>query len=98
MYVPRLARAGSGGSLVPPAGERAWRLGIERRGTLENLALVPGADAGEPLAADQVRIAVHAAGLDFRDVLIALGMYAGEAPIGSGAAGAAPEGGPGVGH
>ncbi|MGC4750768.1 alcohol dehydrogenase catalytic domain-containing protein, partial [Micromonospora sp. DT201] len=35
----------------------------------------------------EVRIGVRAAGLNFRDVLIALGMYPGEAPLGSEAAG-----------
>ncbi|KOV67028.1 alcohol dehydrogenase catalytic domain-containing protein, partial [Streptomyces sp. MMG1121] len=34
------------------------------------------------LAAGEVRIAVRAAGLNFRDVLIALGMYPGEASMG----------------
>ncbi|KOV64276.1 alcohol dehydrogenase catalytic domain-containing protein, partial [Streptomyces sp. MMG1121] len=48
------------------------------------------------LAAGEVRIAVRAAGLNFRDVLIALGMYPGEAPLGSEGAGVVVEVGSGV--
>src|SRR2546429_211389 len=70
-----------------PAGQPAWHLGSEERGTLERLSLVPGAAAQEALAPDQVRVAGRAAGLNFRDVLIALGMYPGESPIGSEGAG-----------
>src|SRR6185503_19659347 len=38
-YVPRLAR--SGGALAPPAGGGNWRLDVTRRGTVEDLALLP---------------------------------------------------------
>jgi polyketide synthase 12 len=72
-------------AVVPPPG-RAWRLGSERKGTLEGLAILPS--GGErPLGAREVRVSVRAAGLNFRDVLIALGMYPGEAQLGSEAAG-----------
>src|SRR5205823_2420988 len=40
-YAPRVTPAGSGGTLVPPGGERAWHLGVERKGTLDGLALMP---------------------------------------------------------
>ena len=43
-----------------------------------------------------MRVAIQAAGLNFRDVLIALGMYPGKAPLGSEAAGVVAEVGPGV--
>ena len=50
-----------------------------------------------PLGPGQVRVAVRAAGLNFRDVLIALGMYPGEAGLlGSEVAGVVLEVGPGV--
>ena len=52
-----------------------WRLEAGGRGTLDGLALVPCPQAAAPLAAGQVRVAVRAAGLNFRDVLIGLGMY-----------------------
>nr|AFU81771.1 1-hexene synthase 1' [1-hexene ORF1' expression construct pBbA7c-hexORF1'] len=81
----RLARSGSGGAeLVPPAGA-PWRLDTTSPGTLENLALVPSAE--EPLGPLDVRVSVRAAGLNFRDVLIALGMYPGDARMGGEGAG-----------
>ncbi len=80
--VPRLVRAGQSTA----AFDRAWRLSIERKGSLEDLEIVPS-DAGRPLRTGEVRIGVRAAGLNFRDVLIALGTYPGEAPLGSEAAG-----------
>ena len=47
--------------------------------------------------AGQVRVGVRAAGLNFRDVLIALGMYPGDAGLlGSEGAGIVTEAGPGV--
>ncbi|KJS51839.1 hypothetical protein VM98_34970, partial [Streptomyces rubellomurinus subsp. indigoferus] len=49
--------------------------GTAAAGTLEGLALVPLPQALAPLAPGQLRIAVRAAGLNFRDVLLALGMY-----------------------
>ena len=49
-----------------------------------------------PLAAGQVRVAVRAAGLNFRDVLISLGMYPGEGVPGSEIAGVVTGTGPGV--
>jgi acyl transferase domain-containing protein/D-arabinose 1-dehydrogenase-like Zn-dependent alcohol dehydrogenase/acyl carrier protein len=90
-HAPRLARAGAGGSLIPPPGETAWSLDSESPGTLESLVLRANPRAREPLGPGQVRIAVHAAGLNFRDVLIALGIYPGHAPIGSEGAGVVAE-------
>ncbi len=87
LFVPRLARAGAGGSLLAPADGSAWHVGTDSPGTLESLALRPSQLAAAPLGPGQVRVAIHAAGLNFRDVLIALGMYPGEAPIGSEGAG-----------
>ncbi|GFJ85365.1 type I polyketide synthase [Phytohabitans houttuyneae] len=94
--VPRLAPASSGPSLVPPAGV-PWRLDSGRRGSLDGLGLVPCPAVAEPLVARQVRVRVGAAGLNFRDVLNALGMYPGEAGLfGSEAAGVVAEVGPEV--
>ncbi|WP_425575273.1 type I polyketide synthase [Streptomyces durmitorensis] len=56
----------------PPAG--AHRLGIPTKGTLENLTWVPCPEVEAPLTSGQVRVAVQAAGLNFRDVTIALGL------------------------
>jgi polyketide synthase 12 len=57
---------------APPAGPH--RLGIPARGTLENLTWVPCPEVEAPLTSGQVRVAVQAAGLNFRDVTIALGL------------------------
>jgi NADPH:quinone reductase-like Zn-dependent oxidoreductase len=91
LLAPRLA------PVAVPAlpGQDAWRLGTGRRGSLQDLGLVPS-NGGRPLETGEVRIGVRAAGLNFRDVLIALGLYPGEAPLGSEAAGVVIETGPGV--
>ncbi len=91
LFAPRFARVGSGGSLIPPPGGVAWHMGSQSSGTLEGLVLCPSSGAGESLGAGQVRVAVHAAGLNFRDVLVALGMYPGEAPLGGEGAGVVVE-------
>ncbi|MFK0032644.1 SDR family NAD(P)-dependent oxidoreductase [Streptomyces xinghaiensis] len=93
---PRLAPAGPGPEdLVPPAGTTAWRL-TPGGGTLEELSLAPAPDAEEPLAPGQVRIAVRAAGVNFRDALIALGMYPGKGTMGAEGAGVVVETAPDV--
>ncbi|MFI1358051.1 SDR family NAD(P)-dependent oxidoreductase [Streptomyces sp. NPDC020898] len=95
---PRLATlpARDTQALLPPAGSRAWRLAGSGSGTLSDLALVQGTADTAPLAAGQVRIAVCAAGLNFRDTLIALGMYPGEGVMGAEGAGVVTEVGPEV--
>ena len=91
VLAPRLTRVGT----TPVSDGEAWRLSAERKGSLEDLAIVPsGAD--RPLGAGEVRVGVRAAGLNFRDVLIALGLYPGDAPLGSEAAGVVLEVGSGV--
>ncbi|WP_431947917.1 SDR family NAD(P)-dependent oxidoreductase [Micromonospora marina] len=86
-YVPRLARAGSAGELLaPPAA--SWRLDAPVRGSLENLTLVASDAADAALGPREVRVRVRAAGLNFRDVLNALGLYPGDAgPLGGEGAG-----------
>jgi NADPH:quinone reductase-like Zn-dependent oxidoreductase/acyl carrier protein len=95
---PRLVRAHSAEALRTPDGS-AWRLHIPVKGTFEALRFVENPSALAPLTDGQVRIAVHAAGLNFRDVLDVLGMYPGDAgPLGGEAAGVVTEIGPGVTH
>ncbi|MEU6508503.1 SDR family NAD(P)-dependent oxidoreductase [Streptomyces sp. NPDC046942] len=94
--VPRLARLGTDGALVPPSDGGAWRLDTVGAGTLENLALVPWAAADAPPAPGQLRIEVRAAGLNFRDVLGALGMYPGDLTLGAEGAGVVTAVGPSV--
>nr|WP_313954643.1 SDR family NAD(P)-dependent oxidoreductase [Frankia sp. EI5c] len=82
-------------ALVSTAGRRAWRLETPG-GSPDDLRLVPFPAAEVPLEAGQVRIAVRAAGLNFRDVLTALGMVPVGAPLGTEAAGVVAEVGEGV--
>ncbi|TWF93886.1 type I polyketide synthase [Saccharopolyspora dendranthemae] len=95
-YAGRLARMASSGGLVPPAGV-PWRLDISQRGSLDDLELAPYPEALEPLAGRQVRVSIRSAGMNFRDVLNALGMYPGEAgALGNEAAGVVVDTGPDV--
>ena len=64
-----------------PAGESAWRLAAGGGGTLEDLVVEPCPQCRAPLAAGQVRVAVAAVGVNFRDVVVALGMYPGDGPV-----------------
>ncbi|MET7906384.1 SDR family NAD(P)-dependent oxidoreductase, partial [Streptomyces sp. NPDC005355] len=79
LWAPRLMRAGAAGSgdLVGPVGQPAWRLAVKGASTVENVTVVPCPEAREPLGPGEVRIAVHAAGMNFRDALIVVGMYPG---------------------
>ncbi|MEU2666475.1 type I polyketide synthase [Micromonospora sp. NPDC007220] len=95
LLAPRLARAASSPALAAPPVER-WRLDVTERGTLDNLALLPEAEEPRPLGPGQVRIAMRAAGLNFRDVLIALDMYPGGGVMGGEGAGVVVETGPDV--
>jgi candicidin polyketide synthase FscB len=94
VYGRRLTRPAPG--LVRPAGTEPWRLDITQRGTLDGLNLTACPEAAAPLGDGQVRIAVRAAGLNFRDVLIGLGVYPGQAVMGTEIAGLVTETGPQV--
>jgi acyl transferase domain-containing protein/NADPH:quinone reductase-like Zn-dependent oxidoreductase len=80
-HAPRLTTP----TLVPPATPH-WHLDVSTPGTPDNLVVVPS-DTDRPLGPGEIRLAVHAAGLNFRDVLMTLGMYPGPIAIGSEAAG-----------
>jgi coronafacic acid polyketide synthase Cfa7 len=96
--VPRLTRPDISTALTPPPGERAWRLSISGKvaRSLDGLVLAPCPDAAAALTAGQVRVAVRAAGISFRDVLVTLGMYPGEGLLGMDLSGVVLETGPGV--
>ena len=97
VLVPRLRYARAGTVLSPPAGSSAWRLVVAGQGTLEGLALADERQALAPLGPGQVRVGVRAAGLNFRDVVVALGMNPGLGTrIGDEGAGTVIETGPGV--
>ncbi|GAA5202317.1 hypothetical protein GCM10023322_84100 [Rugosimonospora acidiphila] len=94
VFAPRLAHARS--RLAVPDHGGAWRLDTGNAGTIAGLALHPLGEAPEPLGEVEVRVAVRAAGLNFRDVMIALGVYPGQARMGGEAAGVVTEVGAGV--
>jgi acyl transferase domain-containing protein/NADPH:quinone reductase-like Zn-dependent oxidoreductase/acyl carrier protein len=78
LYASRVSR--SGADLVEEGAARdagAWRLQPLGKSTLtgDNFSLIADPDAAAPLAEGQVRVAVRAVGVNFRDVLIVLGMY-----------------------
>ncbi|MGW6894274.1 SDR family NAD(P)-dependent oxidoreductase, partial [Streptomyces chartreusis] len=94
--VPRLARLAGGDVLMPPMGVGAgWRMDVVAQGRLDGVALV--AEEPRALEAGEVRVAVRAAGVNFRDVLNVLGMYPGDAGrLGHEGAGVVVEVGPEV--
>jgi polyketide synthase 7 len=78
-----------------------WRLGVSGGGTFEDVVIEPCATVDPQLQvgtlqAGQVRVAVRAVGVDFRDVMVALGMSSGPAELGGEGAGVVVEVGAGV--
>ncbi|MFJ8018425.1 SDR family NAD(P)-dependent oxidoreductase, partial [Streptomyces sp. NPDC096339] len=96
VLVPRLSPVSGAPLALPPAEGGAWRLETPG-GTPDDLRAAPHPAAEAALSEGQVRIAVRAAGLNFRDVLTVLGMVPGGSPLGTEAAGTVLETGPGVG-
>ncbi|MGW2811895.1 SDR family NAD(P)-dependent oxidoreductase [Streptomyces sp. NPDC001450] len=99
VHLPRIVRTDQDAALRPPrtTAGKAWRLDMVRKGTLDGLELVAAPDAERALGDGEIRIAVRAAGVNFRDVLNALGMYPGPArDFGLEGAGVITETGPGV--
>jgi acyl transferase domain-containing protein/D-arabinose 1-dehydrogenase-like Zn-dependent alcohol dehydrogenase/acyl carrier protein len=95
--VPRLAAMSSSESLAFPSGAHASYLETSTRGTLENLQFVAHDELLEPLDAGKICIEVRATGVNFRDVLNALGEYPGDpGPLGYEGAGVVVATGPGV--
>jgi acyl transferase domain-containing protein/D-arabinose 1-dehydrogenase-like Zn-dependent alcohol dehydrogenase/acyl carrier protein len=83
LYAPRLARLGAGGVAVPRVGDQSWHLELATPGTLDSIGFGASSNAERQLGPGEVRIAVHAAGLNFKDVVVALGLVSeGGATIG----------------
>ncbi|MGB8945933.1 MAG: SDR family NAD(P)-dependent oxidoreductase [Streptomyces sp.] len=103
LMAPRLVKASADRDGAAPmplmsgAVEGAWRLATAGTGTLDKLTYEPCPEATGELRPGQVRVSLRAAGLNFRDVLISLGMLPGyDAAIGGEGAGVVLEAGPGV--
>ncbi|MEV0221375.1 type I polyketide synthase [Streptomyces sp. NPDC050704] len=92
----RLLRATDRAPLTEPEPSGPWRLDSTRRGSITDLALVHHPDVEREPAPGEVRIAVRAAGVNFRDTMIALDMYPGQAELGIEGAGVVLKTGPGV--
>ncbi|OBI07352.1 hypothetical protein A5714_22385 [Mycobacterium sp. E2462] len=78
-YAPRLSRA-TGERVGSPQlveAEASWRLSTLGNGTLDsrNVFLRPWPESDRRLESGEVRIGLRCAGINFRDVLTALGMY-----------------------
>ncbi len=86
LLAPRLTRAGEPGLVLPATGE-AWRLDTDGTAGLDGLAALPAPAAAAPLAPGEVRVAVRAAGVNFRDVAIALGIVPDQTVMGTEGAG-----------
>ncbi|MFG3621343.1 acyltransferase domain-containing protein, partial [Nocardia sp. NPDC047654] len=99
-HIPRLRRAaGDIGDASVTMRAPAWALTHHDKGTLtgDNLTLIETPEALRTLGPGEVRVALRAAGLNFRDALIALGMYPQpDAAIGVEGAGVVVEVGAGV--
>ncbi|OBI92498.1 hypothetical protein A9X01_09280 [Mycobacterium asiaticum] len=92
LYAARLTPATGTSGLELPAGN--WRMVTGAGGTLEDLIVQPCPHS--ELAAGQVRVRVAAVGVNFRDVLVALGMYPGGGELGVEGAGVVVEVAPDV--
>jgi acyl transferase domain-containing protein/NADPH:quinone reductase-like Zn-dependent oxidoreductase/NADP-dependent 3-hydroxy acid dehydrogenase YdfG/acyl carrier protein len=96
LRAPRLVRSGEPTLAAPETG--AWQLASSAPGTLDGLVLREVDAAALRPGPGQVTVDVRAAGVNFRDVLIALGMYpAADAQIGGEGAGVVTAVGNGVG-
>jgi polyketide synthase 12 len=99
VLVPRMTPAREPAELAGPAGEPAWRITAGTDTTLDGVAAVACPEVLEPLAPGMVRVEVRAAGVNFRDVLIGLGLYpGGDAQMGGEGAGVVLDVAPGVTH
>ena len=107
-FVARLAKAEalaekvrvSRGEGTPTPDAPSWRLEVKRAGSFDALTYKPTPRVAP--AAGQVELEVHATGLNFSDVLKALGLYPGlkpgEVPLGIEASGVVTAVGQGVEH
>ncbi|ODR04079.1 polyketide synthase [Mycobacterium sherrisii] len=75
VYIARVHGSRAVGALLVPPGDEPWRIGMSSQGTFENLRLERIPDADAPLGPGQVRVALSAIAANFRDVMIALGLY-----------------------
>ncbi|MEV0221365.1 type I polyketide synthase [Streptomyces sp. NPDC050704] len=97
-HAPRLTPLADHPALLPPPGPAPWVLDrVGDGGTIDDLALAPAPDGlTAPLGPGQVRVDVRAAGVNFRDVVVALGLVPGMRGLGGELAGVVTAVGPDV--
>ena len=96
-YVARLSRSQPDSEALAIPSDRPYELFTPQQGILDNISVRPKAPRSPELG--EVAIAVRAIGLNFRDVLNALGMYPGAAgALGNECAAVVTAVGPGVSH
>ncbi|MEE3650594.1 MULTISPECIES: type I polyketide synthase [unclassified Brenneria] len=96
LLIPHLTRLVKNEMLTPPADTPFWRMDIPNAGNLDNLTLKPAPEAAAPLSRGQIRLSVRAAGVNFYDIVCALGLIPPQHEFGTEAAGVIAEVGPGV--
>ncbi|UFQ18671.1 SDR family NAD(P)-dependent oxidoreductase [Streptomyces huasconensis] len=72
-YRPVLGATAPATALRPPAAPH-WRLDHVAKKSFAGLSLVPWPEAERPLAPGEIRVRLRAAGLNFREVLLSLGV------------------------
>jgi mycoketide-CoA synthase len=83
LSVPRLLPLRAAPSVSLPSAD-FWSLHVQQPGTLDGLALSECEAPEDQLGPREVKVSVRATGLNFRDVLVTLGMYPGvPGPIGN---------------
>ncbi|MFM9557557.1 MULTISPECIES: type I polyketide synthase [Streptomyces] len=98
VHAPRLLPLSRDTALLPPPGPGPWVLDRVGDGaTIDDLALVPAPESlAAPLGPGRVRVDVRACGVNFRDVVVALGLVDGLSGLGGELAGVVTAVGPDV--
>jgi polyketide synthase 12 len=90
LLAPRLTRTEAATLMLGGDGFGAgagWRVDTRGGGSLADVAVVPSPEATEPLGDHEVRVQVRAAGINFYDVAVALGLKPGGTGLGGEGAG-----------
>ncbi|MEU3305940.1 SDR family NAD(P)-dependent oxidoreductase [Nocardiopsis sp. NPDC006832] len=82
VLVPRLRRPSTEATDLVVPSTRVWRMDTRHPGSLDSVEALPAPEARDTPAPREVRVSVRAAGVNFRDVVVALGLVEGETGIG----------------
>ncbi|MER6910101.1 SDR family NAD(P)-dependent oxidoreductase [Streptomyces sp. NPDC000594] len=96
LRTPRLAPAATTAALTPPDLQAPWKLEFGTTNTLDGMRLMPAPEADRQPGDGEVRVSVRATGINFRFVLMALGMIVDHHAHFAEAAGVVTGTGPGV--